>query len=285
MALTIYIEEEIAAQRGGGEGEGKPRYACAHRTRPIDESLTEFRRMRDGEYEPGAAFLRMKQDLENPNPQMWDLTAYRILKPEKGEDKVEHVRTGDKWKIYPTYNFTHCLCDSFENITHSLCTTEFELHRESYDWLVDKLEVYKPMQREYGRLQLKGTVLSKRKIIDLVKKGYVRDWDDPRLYTLIALRRRGVPPGAILSFVNEIGVTKAFTNIELVRFEQSIRRYLEFTVPRLMLVIDPIPVIIDNLPDDHLEMVEIPYAKDPAFGVSLLLLFYLEFILGCILTR
>jgi len=218
--------------------------------------------MRDGKYKPKEAHLRMKQDLQNPNPQMWDLAAYRIL------EENEHFRTGNKWRIYPTYDFTHCLCDSFENITHSLCTTEFELSRESYEWLCDKLEVYKPMQREYGRLNLTGTVLSKRKLNQLVAGKYVRGWDDPRLYTLIALRRRGVPPGAILAFVNDLGVTKNVTNIEIARFEQAIRQYLEFSVPRLMMVLDPILVIIDNLPDDHLEMVEQPFSpKDPSFGV------------------
>ena len=166
-------------------------------------------------------------------------------------------------------DFTHCLVDSFENITHSLCTTEFELSRESYNWLVDKLDVFKPMQREYGRLNLTGTVLSKRKLNALVTGCYVRGWDDPRLYTLIALRRRGIPPGAILSFVNELGVTKNVTNIEINRFEQTLRSYLEFSVPRLMMVLDPIEVVIDDLPDDHLEMIEQPFApKDPAFGVS-----------------
>ncbi|KAL8949760.1 MAG: hypothetical protein Q9222_004159 [Ikaeria aurantiellina] len=249
---------EIMAQRGGGEGEGKPRFACLHRDRPTAESLAEFRAMRDGKYESGEAALRMKQDLDSGNPQMWDLFAYRI--PDK-EHRTHH-RTGDKWRIYPTYDFTHCLCDSFEGITHSLCTTEFELSRESYEWLCDELGVYKPMQREYGRLNVSGTVLSKRKIIELVNGEYVRAWDDPRLYTLIALRRRGIPPGAILSFVNELGVTKAVSNIELKRFETSIRRYLELTVPRLMLVLEPLLIIIDDLEDDHLEMSHaIPFTK------------------------
>lgn len=255
---------EIEAQRGGGKGKGHARYACPHRNRPIEESLTEFRAMRDGKYKPMEASLRMKQDIENnPNPQMWDLAAYRIL----DEKESHHFRTGDKWKIYPTYDFTHCLCDSFENITHSLCTTEFENSRESYDWLVDKLGLYKPMQREYGRLNLTGTVMSKRKLNQLVKEGYVRGWDDPRLYTLISLRRRGIPPGAVLSFINELGVTKNLINIEIVRFEQAIRSYLEFSVPRLMMVLDPILVVIDDLPDDYVEMIEQPFSpKDPSFG-------------------
>ncbi|KAL9039684.1 MAG: hypothetical protein Q9180_002380 [Flavoplaca navasiana] len=246
---------EVIAQRGGGEGEGKPRYTCPHRDRPIAESLAEFRAMRDDKYEAGEAALGMKQNLDDGNPQMWDLFAYRI--PEK--EHRRHHRTGDKWRIYPTYDFTHSLCDSFEVITHSLCTTEFELSRVSYEWLCNELEVY-------GRLTVSGTVLSKRKIIELVNKGHVHGWDDPRLYTLIALRRRGIPPGAILSFVNELGVTKATTNIELHRFETSIQRYLEVTVPRLMLVLEPLTVIIDDLDDDHLEMVEVPFSKNPAYG-------------------
>lgn len=253
---------EVKAQRGEGEGgqRGGQRFACSHRTRPIEESLTEFRAMRDGKYKAGEAALRMKQDLEDPNPQMWDLFAWRI--PES--DKEHHHAKG--LKCFPTYDFAHCLCDSIEGITHSLCTTEFELSRVSYEWLNDKLDVYRPMQREYGRLNITGTVLSKRKIIQLVKEGHVRDWDDPRLYTLIALRRRGVPPGAILSFVNELGVTKAVTNVQMHRFDQSVRQYLETTVPRLMVVLEPLKVVIDDLADDHLEMCDVPFSKDPAFG-------------------
>lgn len=255
---------EIKAQRGEVEGgqRGGERFACSHRTRPMEESMAEFRAMRDGKYNAGEAALRMKQNLEDPNPQMWDLFAWRIMDSEE----KQHHRTGGKWKIYPTYDFAHCLCDSIEGITHSLCTTEFELSRVSYDWLNEKLDVYRPMQREYGRLNLTGTVLSKRKIIQLVKEGHVRDWDDPRLYTLIALRRRGIPPGAILSFVNDLGVTKATTNVQVSKFEQTVRQYLETTVPRLMVVLEPLKVVIDDLPDDHEEMCEVPFSKDPSFG-------------------
>jgi glutaminyl-tRNA synthetase len=255
--------DDLKDQRGGTDTKNKkPRYACAHRDRPVEESLAEFRAMRDGKYKHGEAFLRMKtDDFKTGNPQMWDLVAYRIL------DKPHH-RTGDKWRIYPTYDFTHCLCDSFEGITHSLCTTEFILSRESYEWLNNTVDVpHKPMQREYGRLNVSGTVLSKRKIKKLVDDGHVSGWDDPRIYTLVALRRRGIPPGAILSFVNELGVTTAKTNIQIVRFEQSIRKYLEMTVPRLMLVLDPIKVIIDDLPDDHVEEVENAFGpKDVDMG-------------------
>ena len=245
--------KELKDQRGGEEEKNKhPRWACKHRDRPIEESLAEFRRMKDDKYEPGEAFLRFKtDDYKTGNPQMWDVAAYRIIQ------KPEHHRTKGKWCIYPTYDFTHCLCDSFEHITHSLCTTEFINSRESYEWLNNKVDVpYKPMQREYGRLNVGGTVMSKRKIKKLVDNGYVSGWDDPRIFTLVALRRRGVPPGAILSFVSELGVTTNRIFIQPVRFEQSIRKYLEMTVPRLMLILDPVAVIIDDLPDDYVEEVE-----------------------------
>lgn len=138
-------EAEIKKQRGGKEGKEGPRYRCEHAEQDVETNMTKFRDMRDGKYEPQTAFLRMKQDIENGNPQMWDLAAYRIPK-----NQTPHFRTGDKWRIYPTYDFTHCLCDSFEGITHSLCTTEFILSRESYEWLNHSLGVYEPMQREYG---------------------------------------------------------------------------------------------------------------------------------------
>ncbi|RDX53657.1 glutaminyl-tRNA synthetase [Lentinus brumalis] len=252
--------EEIFANRGGEER--GPRKACVHRTRPVEESLAEFEKMKNGAYQPGQAILRMKQDLESGNTMMWDLVAYRVL-------NSPHHRTHDKWKIYPTYDFTHCLCDSFENITHSLCTTEFIASRESYEWLCDALEVYKPRQSEYGRLNLTGTIMSKRKILQLVKEGYVHDWDDPRLYTLIALRRRGVPPGAILSFVSTLGVSTAASNIQAVRFEQTIRQYLEGSVSRLLMVLRPVKVTIENLPEDFLLWLEKPlHSKVPELGSS-----------------
>ncbi|KAE9371090.1 glutaminyl-tRNA synthetase-like protein [Stipitochalara longipes BDJ] len=250
--------EELKAQRGEINGvPGGPRFRCKHAEQTVEKNLEEFRAMRDGKYKPKEAFLRMKQNIEDGNPQMWDLPAYRVL-------NAEHHRTGPKWKIYPTYDFTHCLCDSFENITHSLCTTEFIQSRVSYEWLNRTLQVYEPMQREYGRLSITGTVLSKRKIAKLVNDGYVRGWDDPRLFTLIGIKRRGVPPGAILEFVNELGVTTAPTNIQLARLDQTVRRYLERTVPRLMLVLDPLPVIIEDA--EELEL-ELPFSpKIPAMG-------------------
>lgn len=230
---------DIKLQRGGEKGASE-RYRCAHAEQTPEDNLAKFRDMRDGKYKPREVFLRMKQDITDGNPQMWDLAAYRI------KTDQPHHRTGWDWKIYPTYDFTHGLCDSFEGITHSLCTTEFILSRVSYEWLNKSLGVYEPMQREYGRLNLTGTVLSKRKILALVDKGIVRGWDDPRLYTLIGIRRRGVPPGAILEFINELGVTTSTTFIQIHRFEQSIRKYLEKTVPRLMMVLDPVPLTIED---------------------------------------
>lgn len=254
--------EEVKVQRGlkadgtlGGE-----RFACPHRSRSVEENLAKFRDMRDGKYNPGEATLRMKQDINSPSPQMWDLVAYRVL-------NAPHHRTGDKWKIYPTYDFTHCLVDSFENISHSLCTTEFRLSRESYEWLCDALHVYRPAQREYGRLNISGTIMSKRKIAKLVNEGFVRGWNDPRLYTLEGIKRRGVPPGAILSFINTLGVTTSTTNIQAVRFDSAVRLYLDATTPRLMMVMEPLLCEIANVDDDFEETVEMPYiAGKPEFG-------------------
>ncbi|KAI8958874.1 glutaminyl-tRNA synthetase [Daldinia sp. FL1419] len=220
-------DTEIKLQRGGEKGTAGPRYRCKHAEQSAEENLKKFRDMRDGKYKPQEAFLRMKQD---GNPQMWDLAAYRVL------DKP-HYRTGDTWKIYPTYDFTHCLCDSFEGI------------------------------REYGRLSISGTILSKRKILKLVSEKIVRGWNDPRLYTLIGIKRRGVPPGAILEFVNELGVTTANSVIEIKRFDQAIRKYLERTVPRLMLILDPIPVVIEDAEDLDGKGLTFPFSpKDPKMG-------------------
>ena len=252
-------DEEVKRYRGGPKS--LKREACPHRDRSIKESLADFRGMREGKYKPGEATLRMKMDLTSGNPQMWDLIAYRVLnKP--------HHRTGDKWRIYPTYDYTHCLCDSFEQISHSLCTVEFEMSRVSYDWLLEKLGRVdpKPEQREYGRLNMDGTITSKRKINELVSRKIVRAWDDPRLYTLLALRRRGIPPGAILSFVNSLGVSKNLTSINVVMFDNAVRKYLEATVPRLMLVLDPVLVVLDNVPDDYLEPVELSFAPKVDMG-------------------
>lgn len=248
----------MKAQRGGEER--GPRTASKWRNRPVEESLQEFEAMQNGKYQPGEAVLRMKMDLEDPNPQMWDLVAYRVL-------NTPHHRTGTKWRIYPTYDFTHCLNDSFENISHSLCTIEFILSRQSYDWLCDALSLYKAKQSEYGRLNIQGTVTSKRKIRQLVDEGHVNGWDDPRMYTLIALKRRGVPPGALKAFISQLGVTTTNTTLPLVRLEQTIRQYLEDTTPRLMLVLNPVRLTIENLPEEHFQLLERPvHPKHPDMG-------------------
>ncbi|KAF8592448.1 glutamine-tRNA ligase [Ramaria rubella] len=252
--------EEIKASRG--EKEGVPRQACVHRNRPIPESLAEFEGMKNGKYRRGEATLRMKQNLEDGNPQMWDLIAYRVV-------DAPHHRTGDKWRIYPTYDFTHCLVDSFENISHSLCTTEFILSRVSYEWLCDAVEVYKPRQSEFGRLNIQGTITSKRKILTLVKEAHVQGWDDPRLFTLVALRRRGIPPGAITSFVESLGVSSSMSTVEVARFDQTIRQHLENTVPRLLMILRPLKVILENVPEDFMVLIEKPlHPKHPDSGVA-----------------
>ncbi|KAK4686749.1 glutaminyl-tRNA synthetase, partial [Tremellales sp. Uapishka_1] len=249
--------EKIKEDRGGGKGNPIP---CIHRDRPISESLVEFERMKNGEYPEKGACLRMKMDLKSGNPYMWDAVAYRVK-------NAPHHRTGDKWKIYPTYDFTHCLCDSIENISHSLCTVEFVAARESYEWVCDALEVYKARQYEFARLNLQGTFLSKRKVAKLVTKGLVKDWDDPRLYTIVALRRRGIPPGALLSFVSDLGVTTIPSTTEIQKFESTVRNYLESSAPRLMMILNPVKLIIDNVPDDYREIVQVPlHPKVPSMG-------------------
>ncbi|KAJ3013485.1 hypothetical protein HKX48_005731 [Thoreauomyces humboldtii] len=250
--------DEIKAGRGG-DNRG-PRSDCPHRNRPIAESLAEFEKMKRGEYEPREAFLRMKMDMQNPNPQFWDLVAYRIL-------KAPHHRTGDQWCIYPTYDFTHCLVDSFEDITHSLCTTEFTLSRQSYYWLVDALEIYKPVQWEYGRLNLAYTVMSKRKLKLLVDEKLVSGWDDPRLFTMAAIRRRGYTPEAVNAFVRDVGVTTAVTTIHPDRIEGVVREHLNEVAPRIFLVLEPLKVTLVNLPETHEEEIVVPNKpRDDAMG-------------------
>ncbi|KAJ2358653.1 Glutaminyl-tRNA synthetase [Coemansia sp. RSA 2618] len=251
--------EQIKEQRGGDE-RGRPRVACEHRERPVAESLAEFQKMKVGRYGANEATLRMKMDLEDGNPQMWDLVAYRVI-------FAHHHRTGDAWCIYPTYDFTHCLCDSFENITHSLCTREFFLSRQSYYWLCDAVEVYKPVQWEYGRLNVTNTILSKRKLLKLRDARIVDDLDDPRLYTLPALRRRGVPPQAINAFVRELGITTSDAIIEVGRLENHIRDALNECAPRVMAAIQPVRIVLENMSEDHIEEFELPYnPRNEAFG-------------------
>ncbi|KAJ2509486.1 Glutaminyl-tRNA synthetase [Coemansia sp. RSA 2049] len=259
LGFICHCTKEEMKKNRGGEERG-PRVACQHRDRPIAESLAEFQKMKEGRYAPHEATLRMKMDLEDGNPQMWDPIAYRIL-------YSTHYRTGNEWCIYPTYDFAHCLCDSIENITHSLCTTEFILARQSYYWLCDAVDVYKPVQWEYGRLSVTNTVLSKRKLLKLREKGFIMSLDDPRLYSLPALRRRGVPPQAINAFVRELGVTTAKATIDVVRLENHIRDCLNEIAPRVMAVINPVKVVLENLPEAHFEEIELPFKpRDSSFG-------------------
>uniref|UniRef100_A0A8C8UNC0 Glutamine--tRNA ligase n=1 Tax=Peromyscus maniculatus bairdii TaxID=230844 RepID=A0A8C8UNC0_PERMB len=208
------------------------------RERPIEESLLLFEAMRKGKFAEGEATLRMKLVMEDGK---MDPVAYRVK-------YTPHHRTGDKWCIYPTYDYTHCLCDSIEHITHSLCTKEFQARRSSYFWLCNALDVYCPVQWEYGRLNLHYAVVSKRKILQLVAAGAVRDWDDPRLFTLTALRRRGFPPEAINNFCARVGVTVAQTTMEPHLLEACVRDVLNDTAPRAMAVLEPLQVAITNFP-------------------------------------
>ncbi|KAJ7141666.1 tRNA synthetases class I, catalytic domain-containing protein [Mycena crocata] len=262
-----YVCQCTYEQRGldrGSKGQVETRHECVHRRRPIHESLEMFEEMKGGRSDLATATLRMKQDLADPNPQMWDLLAYR-------SHSHPHPRTGTRWKIYPTYDFTHCLVDSMENISHSLCTSEFAASRQSYEWLCDALGVYTPRQYEYGRLNLTHTVMSKRRLHRLIQDGQVTGWDDIRLPTLVALRRRGVPPEAIMQFIHGLGVTTAMATIDLVKFDKAIRQFLDPSTPRLFLIIRPVKVIIENLADDFLLMVEKPYhPKNSSMGTGTL---------------
>ncbi|KAJ8257376.1 hypothetical protein GJAV_G00184940 [Gymnothorax javanicus] len=218
------------------------------RDRPIEESLVLFERMKKGLFAEGEATLRMKMVMEDGK---MDPVAYRIK-------YTPHHCTGDKWCIYPTYDYTHCLCDSIEQITHSLCTKEFQARRSSYYWLCNALDLYCPVQWEYGRLNLTYTVVSKRKIIKLVEAGAVRDWDDPRLFTLTALRRRGFPPEAINNFCARVGVTVSQTTTEPHLLESCVREVLNDQAPRAMAVLEPLKVTITNLPSTAPAEVHIP---------------------------
>ncbi|XP_076820133.1 glutamine--tRNA ligase-like isoform X2 [Clavelina lepadiformis] len=222
------------------EIQGKNPPPSPWRNRPISESLTLFEDMRKGKVTEGDATLRMKMIMEDGKQ---DPVAYRIK-------FTPHHRTGDKWCIYPTYDFTHCLCDSIEHITHSLCTKEFQARRSSYYWLCNSVDIYCPVQWEYGRLNLQYTVVSKRKITKLIDAGVVRDWDDPRLFTLTALRRRGFPPEAINNFCAKVGVTGNLVILEPPLLEACVRTTLNNVAPRRMAVLEPLKVVISNFPND-----------------------------------
>ncbi len=251
-------QEEIRAHRGTLT---EPGQESPFRERSVEENLDLFRRMRAGEFADGARVLRAKIDMAAGNINMRDPVIYRIL-------HAHHPRTGDAWCIYPTYDFAHGQSDAIEGVTHSLCTLEFEDHRPLYDWLVDKLPVpTRPRQYEFARLNLAYTVLSKRKLTQLVQKGHVNGWDDPRMPTLGGLRRRGVPPAAIRDFIGRVGVTKSDTLVELELLEHCTRELLNKVAERRMAVLRPLRVVIENYPDGGTEDIEaVNNPEDPAAG-------------------
>ena len=223
----------------------EPGIESPHRNRSVEQNLALFEQMKAGDFDDGAHVLRAKIDMASGNMNMRDPTLYRIR-------KVHHVRTGDKWSIYPMYDYTHCVSDAIENITHSLCTLEFEDHRPLYDWVLDQLGTKShPQQIEFARLSLEYTMLSKRLLIQLVEENAVNGWDDPRMPTIIGLRRRGYTPAALREFCERIGVTKNDAWIEMLILEGCIRDELNRDAPRRMGVLDPIKVVITDLPEDH----------------------------------
>ncbi|MDA8431948.1 MAG: glutamine--tRNA ligase/YqeY domain fusion protein [Nitrospiraceae bacterium] len=217
-----------------------------YRDRSAEENLDLFGRMRAGEFETGSRTLRAKIDMSSGNINMRDPVMYRIL-------KAGHHRTGDTWCIYPMYDYAHCVSDSIEGITHSICTLEFEDHRPLYDWFLEELGIYHPRQIEFARLNLSNTVLSKRKLIQLVRDGHVAGWDDPRMPTIAGIRRRGYTPEAIRNFCDRIGVAKRDSTVDVALLEYCIREDLNKKAPRVMAVLRPLRVVIDNYPEDLIE--------------------------------
>ncbi len=246
-------EDEIRKYRGTVTEAGT---ASPYRDRPVDENLDLFARMRAGEFKDGEHVLRAKIDMAASNMKMRDPLLYRIR-------HAPHYRTGDDWCLYPMYDFTHCLSDAIEDITHSLCTLEFENNRELYDWIIDNVpSPSKPRQIEFARLNLNYTVMSKRKLVDLVDGGHVLGWDDPRLPTIAGLRRRGVTPEAIKDFCERIGVARANSIVDVALLEHSIRDDLNTKTPRVMGVLDPLKMVILNYPSGGSEELEAPYFPD-----------------------
>ena len=253
--------EEIRDYRGTLTGPGRN---SPYRERDVEENLDLFQRMRAGGFEDGQHVLRAKIDMASPNMNLRDPTLYRIR-------RVPHQRTGDAWCIYPMYDFAHGLSDSMEKVTHSLCTLEFEDHRPLYDWFLDSLDVYHPQQIEFARLNLTHTVLSKRKLRLLVEQGCVSGWDDPRMPTLSGLRRRGYTPQSIRTFCDRVGVAKRDTVVEVALLEHCLREDLNQHAPRVMGVLRPLKLVIDNYPDGQTEEFEaVNNPEDPGMGTRLI---------------
>jgi len=235
--------EQIREYRGTLSEPGRD---SPYRDRPVEENLDLFERMQASEFAEGERVLRAKIDMASGNLNLRDPVMYRIL-------KLAHHRTGDKWCIYPMYDFTHGQSDSLERITHSICTLEFEDHRPLYDWFLKELDIYRPQQIEFARLNLNYTLLSKRKLLQLVEEGHVNGWNDPRMPTLSGMRRRGYPPEAIRDFCERIGVSKSNSTVDFALLEHCVRENLNRTAPRVMVVIRPLKVVIENYPEDQME--------------------------------
>ena len=249
--------DEVREYRGNLTEPGKE---SPYRDRPVEENLDLFRRMRAGEFDEGAHTLRAKIDMASPNLNLRDPVLYRTL-------KETHHRTGDEWPIYPMYDFAHGQSDSIENITHSVCTLEFEDHRPLYDWFLDELGIYHSQQIEFARLNITHTVLSKRRLIQLVNEGYVNGWDDPRMPTISGLRRRGYTPEAVRDFCDRIGVAKRDNMVDIALLEHTLRDDLNKRSPRVMAVLDPLKVVIDNYPEGKTEkIVSLNNPEDMSMG-------------------
>lgn len=249
--------EEIREYRGTLVKPGRP---SPWRNRTVEENLALFARMRDGEFPDGSHTLRAKIDMASPNLNMRDPVMYRIL-------HAPHHRTGTTWCIYPMYDWAHGLCDSIEGITHSICTLEFEDHRPLYDWFIGRLGIYHPRQIEFARLNLNHTLMSKRRLLELVRSGVVDGWDDPRLPTISGLRRRGYTPASIRDFCERIGVAKRDNTIDLALLEYCLRQDLEAKAPRALAVLRPLKVIVENWPAGQVEEMEAPcHPTDASLG-------------------
>jgi glutaminyl-tRNA synthetase len=250
-------QEEIRAHRGTLTEPGRE---SPYRNRPAEENLDLFERMRAGEFPDGSRVLRARIDMASPNLNLRDPAMYRIR-------KVSHHRTGDTWCIYPMYDWAHGQSDSIERITHSICTLEYEDHRPLYDWFLDQLGIYHPQQIEFARLNLSHTVLSKRRLLELVEGGHVSGWDDPRMPTIAGLRRRGYTPEAIREFCERIGVAKKDALVDVAHFEHCIREDLNRRAPRAMAVLRPLRLVVENYPEGQVEMMEaVNNPEDPAMG-------------------
>ena len=245
-----YVDDQTQEEISKGRGvPTAPGMESPYRNRSVEENLDLFRRMRAGEFPDGSRVLRAKIDMASPNMHFRDPIMYRIL-------HATHHRTGDKWCIYPMYDFAHGQSDSIEGITHSICTLEFEVHRPLYDWFCEALKIHHPQQIEFARLNLNYTVMSKRKLLQLVKEHYVNGWDDPRMPTICGLRRRGYTPASIRAFAEAVGVAKRDNIIDVSLLEFCAREDLNKTAIRTMAVLDPVKLIIDNYPEDQVEMMD-----------------------------